>query len=376
MNQGDFMKKYVLYGIGQDCEIFCYNNKDIIPHIAYCIDQNRGGEKYFNIPVYTLENAPDIHSYTILVTTRWELYKQIKSLLTERNLSEYTDFMWHCCFRKKIVAINMNCYGITLHEYLNESTFFNTHYCIIPTPQIHMNNAKSIDENLIRNCDIYIHQDIRASNTYGYKLSDEYILPKLKPSCRSITVPNLVGMFKFLYPQHGAPIAFNSKHILYRNHVIEEALSKGLRNTRDIKTYHEEYKCDSTALNAAFSHAIKQLQSREKNWDIKLSEYIIKNFQTLPLFADGNHPSKYLYHYIYEQIAIILGLPDYPSHLEHCPYSLPMPMLESIAKHFNLQYTKETDKLNSFFTNKPLSTLSEYINYYCWCAYHINLDEN
>ena len=196
------MKKYVLYGVGLDCEIFCYKNKDIIPQIAYCIDKNRNGEFYYGIPIYSLNDAPDLSSHTILVTTRWELYEQIKPLLAERNLSEYKNFMWHCCFQKKIVLINMNCYSYTLPAYLNESTFFRTHYCIIPTPRIHENTAKCIDDNLICNCDIFIHQDIQANNTYGYLLSDEYILSRIKPSCISITVPNLVGLFgSALYPQ-------------------------------------------------------------------------------------------------------------------------------------------------------------------------------
>lgn len=50
----------------------------------------------------------------------------------------------------------------------------------------------------------YIHQDVRAENPFSYFLSDEYVLPRLKKDCISVTVPNLVGFGRFLFPtMHG-----------------------------------------------------------------------------------------------------------------------------------------------------------------------------
>lgn len=369
------MKKYVLYGVGLDCEIFCYKNKDIIPQIAYCIDQNRNGESFYDIPIYFLDNAPDLNSYTILVTTRWELYEQIKPLLIEHNLSEFKDFMWHCCFRKKIVAINMNCHCSYLPQYLNESSFFQEHYCIIPVPFIQENQDRCINDSLICNCDVYIHQDIQADNAFGYKLSDEYILPKLKKTCLSITVPNFVGMVHYLYPQHSSlfRFPFNSRDILFHNLVIDEAIKNGIHKFDDLLKFYEEYTYDPTSLNNTFIENMDKLQSREKNWDIKVSEYIKEHFHTIPLFNDHSHPSNYLLHYIYEQIAIFLKLPDYPKTYNYPPIGLPMPILPSVAKHFDLHYETESDKLISKLTREPLTTLEEYIKYYCWCVYHIDL---
>ena len=39
-------------------------------------------------------------------------------------------------------------------------------------------------------------------------------------------------------------------------------------------------------------------------------------------------------------------------------------------------YEAEPDKLISIFTNEPLSNLSEYIKYYCWCVHRIDLDKD
>lgn len=76
-------------------------------------------------------------------------------------------------------------------------------YSIYPNPPIYLNEEKRVSESGIKNCDVWIHQDIRKDNAWGYYFSDEYLRQYVRPDVKEIVVPNLFGLGKFLFPQTG-----------------------------------------------------------------------------------------------------------------------------------------------------------------------------
>jgi len=363
------MKRYILYGAGTEAEKFIYNYKDLLSQIEYCIDASKTG--YFhNIPIYTLDTAPTLENHMILVTARWDLYKEIRNILFTKNLREFDNFIWCNYFDKKKVVINANCHGAAIEQYLNLSPYFRNHFCITPIPLIQENKAGSIDKSLLLDCDVFIHQDIQAANSISYYLSDEYIIPLLKNDCLNITIPNMVGMGNWCFPSQGKILRFPNldRNICFENSVLEEAYSKGARTLMEFENFFNNYTYNPAELNALFSKDMEKIKQREPNWDIKMSSFILENYKEIPLFNDAGHPSKYTMLYIAKIVAQLLGINDITDYSHYDPsLGIPYPILPCVKQHFHLEYENDYELIANHMVHKPSScTLSDYIKYYFW----------
>ncbi len=168
--------------------------------VICCVIDNFVEGTFHGIPIYRLENVWNLKEHFIVVAVAMiGTYNEIKKMLVKRDLKEYQNFAWHyVCFRK-IVVINANCHGNAVQEYLRQSKDFNMKYVIYPVEEIQNNKSREIDEMLLSVTDVYIHQDIRSNNKVGYKLSDDYIISRLNPSCLKVCIPNLVGFGKGIF---------------------------------------------------------------------------------------------------------------------------------------------------------------------------------
>lgn len=198
--------KYILYGIGGEAERFLYQNQDILKRISFCIDKN-GSNSFYNLKVFKLDEV-NLYDYLethhiIVAAGDIGVYGEMKQCLEERGLTEWKDFIWSQTFRKKVVVINANCHGLAVEWYLRQSAEFCNHYVIYPIPAIQRNEKGEIETALLQHTDVYIHQDIRAENAMGYKLSDEYVSQFLPDSVINICIPNFVGMGKWMFPNQG-----------------------------------------------------------------------------------------------------------------------------------------------------------------------------
>ena len=265
------MKKYVLYGTGLEGEKLLYNHFNIIEEIEYCIDSFHTGT-FHDLPIVTLNDAKNLHLYTILVAAVWKTYEQIKGILEEKGFIEYTNFFWASEYGKRLVIINANCHGVALARFLENCRQFVKDYCIHPVSQTQMNREKEISSILLSNADVYIHQDIRAENCIGYKLSDEYITKYLKRECLNITIPNFVGMANWLFPLQGEiEKEFDAPDgkfpVFYRDQVLDEAYENcKISSLAQYVSFYNEYKIDEKTL----------LNIKEKYWK-KLKERELRN---------------------------------------------------------------------------------------------------
>ncbi len=202
MAKGNVMQEYVLYGTGLEGERFLYQHNQLQKNIVYCIDASHAGS-FHGIPIVTIENAENLSEYKIIIAAVWKTYCEIKEELDKRGLKEFENYIWASVFDKKLVLINANCHGNAVLRYLENSITFRENYAVYPVPLIHMNIEKRIEDNLLKNVDVYIHQDIRKNNQIGYEVSDDYIIPRLKTQCKTICIPNFVGMAHWMFPRLG-----------------------------------------------------------------------------------------------------------------------------------------------------------------------------
>ena len=374
--------KYILCGSGVEAEYFLYSNLEVYKQILICIDRNTS-KIFHNIPIITMEDALSIimlREYKIIVAAEdYSIFKSIAAYLEAHELVEWSDFIWSKCFGKEIVCINANCYGTALKTFLNASKTFSKKYFIYPMDEIHLNENKKIPENLLEHLDIYIHQDIKANNSIGYKLSDEYTLSNLKKSAKDICIPNIVGMGRWLYPniKNLDKVIQGSNgeitYVLFRDEVLDEA-TRTCRNLAEYRDFWNNYTYDNDVLSDYYQKIMDKIISREKTWDMKISDYIISNYKTIPMLVDVGHPSKYLMKMICDEVANIIGINDV-SYLDlNIPLGIPTPILPYVKKYFKLNYQYQTEKCTFRFGKEVVDEIDDYIRFYIWWYHNIILE--
>mgnify|MGYP003307744905 CR=1 FL=1 len=376
----DIMKKIVLYGTGYEGEKFFYSNYKIVDQIAYCIDAAHEGF-FHGIPIVTLEKAEKIKEYYIYVAAIWETYEKIKRSLEELGLIEYLNFSWGLEYNKKVVVINANCHGRPIEKYLLKSKKFLKNYIIHHIPQVQEN--KEIDELLLKRADVYIHQDIRKDNSINYKLSDEYIIPKLNKDCKKITIPNLYGtMGCWMFPQHtegvlpSIKVRDGNRNTFYKDTVLEELYENNIVLLSEYVKFYKNYKYEEKLLNKYWEEGIQKLQQREEKWDIKISDYILENYKKVPCFVDIGHPSMYIMLEIGKRLAKYLDIDDITYTYEIGHLGLASPILPCVKEHFKINYGI-TDTLceRNFVLGEILEDdLSNYIREYLWWSHNVMFD--
>lgn len=305
---GQKMKKYVLYGSGWEAEKFMYRF-EARDEIDYVIDGYHKGT-FHGMPIYNIDSAPDdLSDHMILIAAEVDSYYAIEEILRNRNLNSY---YWTRAIsgndKRKKVIINCNCHRLVYQNYLYNSRDFNERYEIVDVPQTNAYPAEVLTsaqcgggvfpEGILENCDVYIHQDIRAENKYSYYLSDEYIVPRLKKSCLSITVPNFVGFGEPYYitvdskEGRNKTVAKNRNIVPWNTDFLIDKAYESFHTLRQIKEFvlNEDAYSNEKILDM-YKNKIMKLKEREKGWDIKISSFMEENYKIKKLFYDIDHPT-------------------------------------------------------------------------------------
>lgn len=365
-------KSYILYGTGVEAENFLFQHMDYIEKIEYCIDALHTGE-FHHLPIIKVEEANFAKRKVIVAAGTEKTYFDMKGLLEKTGLKEFKDFVWSRIVDRKIVLVNANCHGAALIRYLEQSDRFSAEYAVYPLPAVHLNSQKEISLELLHNVDIYIHQDIRQENSIGYKLSDEYILPKLKEGCRSITIPNLVCMAHWMYP--GLSILGrtmkamdSSGYVFYKEEPLDKAVEMQCYTLEEYRDFWMNYVYTEEELTKKWKNDMDRLWKREANWDVKIAQFILDNHKKIPCFVDLSHPSKYVMREIGRQVAEMLSLDD----IDDSEYesNLGVPVIPAVRKHFNFEFDVPCER-RKYFGKKVVDDIDDYIRAYLWWMHEI-----
>lgn len=368
------IKKYILYGCGWRGEQFWYNFRNV--EIEYCID--REIEVFHEKKVFRIEDAPNIEKYIIIVAMDGAYYREVSKLLKKKGLVEFHNFINYKAFNKKVVIINTNCYGIVYKDFLCKSSEFMQRYYVYELPWIHNNMDGIIPSEALEACDLYIHQDIRADNSYSYRLSDEYILPKLKKDCLKFTVPNLVGMGKWCFPQDNnyrkkKKIGSREVSLFMGDSLIDSAYNKKKDINYIRKSYMDVMAIPKEYVEHLFKEFFVKLIMREQMWDVKISDFIFENYKYMKIFYDSNHPTEIVMREICRRMAKKLGINDVDNAMIN--YSLNwlegfvLPTVkEALGCTFVEKYIRN-DKNNFLHLSNKKLDLDEYIREYIYWTY-------
>ena len=212
------------------------------------------------------------------------------------------------------MCIYGNCHTMIISDMLSNDSDFLSKYAIYQIPPIQKINDKTFFDSPCFSCfDVFIHQSIREENQYGKEYSSKAIIKKLKKDCKVIAVPNLFHMPKFLFPQCNYDKTTlqwrKGNTVFFRDNIIDKGLVYSSSIKKNFRYYQSQTIISEEDVKKSFLTFKEKLLSREKDWDIKVSDYIMNNFQTKQLFYDPSHPTnEYLEYIVLELKELLLGI--------------------------------------------------------------------
>ena len=272
---------------------------------------------------------------------------------------------------------------MALAQYLKLSKNFCKDYIIYPVPNIHLNTEKKIANDLLKEVDVFIHQDIRVNNSIAYELSDEYCQKQLSPSCKDIVIPNLVGFGDWLYPNLAEVIKYDEKYnLVFRDKILDQAYCDiGEDRLKLYLDYYNGFSYSDAFLQDLYKRVMGKLKEREKNWNVKIVSFIEDNFREIPMFVDAGHPSRYLMIEIGRQVLELLNLEnDIDVSMYMSELGMPTPLSMRVKDYWKIDYKKDMESRKSYmFTTEQEYDedvyLRQYIMEYVWWLYGIKLKE-
>jgi len=371
-------KPVMVWGTSLEAVQFTYEFKNII-NIAGYIDNKGDYGEFCGKKVLRLLEISDYKKYFYIFAGLITTYEnEIKSLLLQLDLKEFDNFIFYKWCRKQMILLHGNCHMDALGEALTCSSKFNDKYFIYKNKTIcNYRYMETIDPDILGRCDLFIHEDIRPDNPFGYKLSDDYLVPKLK-NCKNITVPHLFGLGKGFFPQDGGGNLPENKPLRngrenngmfpHRDNIIEQGLADGM-SPDDIIAHSKEDVFTKEEIVENFNTYIDKIKSRESSWDIKVSSFIIDHYREEKLFYDLGHPTEIVIIYIAKKLLELLEL-DVEEDLTCRPLNdFEEPVYPCVKRalglKWNNQYIRKGVRGRKFTKNMDLD---EYIREYIqWC---------
>ena len=188
----------------------------------------------------------------------------------------------------KKITIFMNCHGEQIAKYLNQIEFVKNNY-LIEHVSTYVNLTKPVTLELLKDCDILI-----TNNFTKYR---HYTVERLKTIVKPNTQIIVIEYFRFngFYPLKQL---LNNKMLL----CYDESYSTN--------TYVDfiNYLIDESLIKTNFDNSLKLLKQLNESSDIKIYDYFVENYKTLPLFRDRDHPTEHIFKHMVDQILMKLDI--------------------------------------------------------------------
>ena len=374
----------VIYGTGINalkCVSFLEQNGI---EIQYMLDGRDGIGRFKNYSVYKPVHEK-LKNKFIVVASSYETYFTIKKNIGP--MQEFKDFIYYLWIDKKMVFLHGNCHMDVIEGYLKSSDEFAKEFAIYPTPRIC--TKKKLNEKIIKYMDVWIHEDIRSNNVFGYEYSDEYVGKFIKKNAIRIVMPHLYNLGVGFFPHaretndKNAPLlngAYENGFFPHRDNIIDKCINESMP-LEEIYSYvnednilPEEYTVNN------FNIYIEKIKQREKAWDIKILDFILENYKKYKLFYDMGHPTNIVLKKISVEILAYLGIKDDNIHTDTKLDYHEVPIYPWIRKVLKMEWKEEFIRIDKDAIKcKDTMDIKEYIKEYVWWCYtgldRINYEE-
>lgn len=212
--------------------------------------------------------------------------------------------------QKPVCTIYGNCQGLFIYDLLKK--YFPETY-----KYNYISNWKSIEDPQnfsalqCQEADIFIYQPIEG---YG-QIDSEYIKNHLlKPSCITISFAYLY--FKGYFPDYVKDennlktVSWNAPYGLfpYGQKKIQELINNGIPIDKIVKISKGKNFLKPEFIQNELNEGMRILRKKEEVTDIKLADFIEKNYSKIRLFHSVNHPSNFLLNELAKEVLFRMGL--------------------------------------------------------------------
>lgn len=261
-----------------------------------------------------------------------------------------------------------NCQLSAIQQILNlDPKYFNTIYIQCYSTEL----CQYEFNNILSNVHYIITQPIRDNYRNKIYLSTKYILDYCNNNTKIIIFNNCY--FKFYHFDSIIDIKFNDKILdipigYHYKKMIEyycyglsiEKYIDDIMNNPDLLSSDELEKIANdgiSELEKRYNNSIKKYSMYHNTYFINIHDYIKHNYKNILLFYTFNHPSKYLIHYICEQIIVITNFYCTINYSIDPQGFVKSPIYKCIQKNVNFDIGKYTPCLYENISNYDLVKL-------------------
>lgn len=372
-------REICVWGTGINAVNFTFLYRECVKVIAY-IDNYRTADclDIEGIKILLPDEAGElIKKYFVVVATSENVYWEIKKQLDEMGLAEFSDYCFYGIYEKKIAVLYGNCHMLPIKEGLCASEGFSNQYGFYPlrlVQNISASHGEDFKSQIFEHCDLFIHQSIQRDNKYGIEYASESLLKRINEKCRVIAIPNLYGLPKFLFPQIDYDLPEkqirNRGYFSFRDKYIERMYQEGRDCEYIENAIREGTVTDAAQILAQYEQFTDKLKMRERDWDIKIADWIIRENSEAQLFYDVNHPTNVVMRYIIKEILKIIRIEDVRENI--CLQGLDIyevPVYGQIMKLFGMQWNNKyiLRKYSKYtLTNQQISLMQYVTQYVKW----------
>ncbi len=372
----------VIFGTGIDAVKCAYMLRNRGIYVKYFLNNNKKIEFFLECPVYEPSECILDGVFVIIAVGTTSTYLKLARQLDGLNLEEFTNYIYYKWIDRKLVLLHGNCHMTVIESYLQSSKEFSDNYAIYPNPLIYENEEGRIADKVLNNCDIWIHEDIKEDNAYGYFLSDAYIRFKwgIRGGKKEITIPHLFGLGKAFFPQS----ACNQRNRAINNAkdtngmfphadtIIDRCVEDGMTVEEIIAFCESDLSLKEESILSNFEKYMGKIKEREKAWDIKIYDFIIEKYKKVKLFYDEGHPTNIILEKICKDILYELGIVEEYIYSDIILDTHENPVYPAVKHCLQLEWS-EAEIRRSFCAKKMCCYMDfeEYIREYLWWCYGI-----
>jgi len=246
-----------------------------------------------------------------------------------------------------------NCQLDAICDQLNASEEFTRLYEYVPIKPVHLlvkDDLKNIEKDFSQ-IDLLIYQEVGSNFKNGSDFASNHVLTFLKKNSQKICIPSL--FFNVYFPDFHEIITNDHVPLVtplmgaYHDLNIALAYVHGFKSGDFVKIYNNKNFYDKTYCQKLLDNALKSLEERKINnrVDIRISDFIRKNYQKQKLFNSQNHPKPALIQYVIDNIVLKLDLNFGIQAKENKLDILESPVHPSIYKNLNLKFLNKIDFL-------------------------------
>lgn len=386
MERRQEMKDIVIWGTGVVARSSFYTISKFY-NVKYFLD-NAPVDRFYGRDVYrpTKENCS---RYPVVVASNI-YYKAIAEQLLGYGLEELRDIIPWQALGRKVVLLHGNCYKHWIRQYLQTSKTFLSQYWIYPLPRIYHLKQGYIREQLLKNCDVLISQDVQENNQFDKRLSFQYLSSHVNG--RVICIPNVFGLGKFLFPQavlgkgrsgwkNPSGTGMDNGMFMYSDTNIDRLWEEGERDIDKIVKYLESdvYSKEEIEKNAEACFA--KWEKRDQDCDVKIMDYIRQEYKKQRLFYEPANPCNNVMRKISERILKILEIdPEEIQEIGERRATLELPVYqcvkEALGLEFDTEYIREVPAWEISKLVPGRVDLAEYCREYCYWCHDWNTEHN